>query len=48
MRYEVVLDAPGKYITTIIYADSIRQLAETILTYHPGADLVSATEKDSA
>lgn len=44
MRYEVTLLGTGKYVTAIIYASSIRQLAETILEYHPGTSLVSCKE----
>jgi hypothetical protein len=43
-RYEVNLSAPGKNITTTIFAVSIRELAETIIKYHPGTSLVSARE----
>lgn len=43
-RYEITILEPGKYITTIIKASSIRDLAEKVLAAHPTGTFVSAKE----
>lgn len=44
MRYEVILDNVGKYVTVRLSADSVEELAELIQRLHPGATLVSCRE----